>query len=134
MMRALMTKTLFVLSILLSAQALAGVKGVFPDIGGLSDTVIGGTTVEELDNNVRYLNGISLNTDIANYLSKSKALNDTDLKSLVSGNSILGHICNTKSVYELYFKLDGDLLFRKNNSDQEIHIGKWWVKSNSRFS
>ena len=40
MMRALMTKTLFVLSILLSAQALAF------DVGGLSYTVIGGTDVE----------------------------------------------------------------------------------------
>ena len=40
MMRALMTKTLFVLSILLSAQALAF------DVGGFSYTVISATTVE----------------------------------------------------------------------------------------
>ena len=40
MMRALMTKTLFVLSILLSAQALAF------DVGGFSYTVIGATDVE----------------------------------------------------------------------------------------
>jgi hypothetical protein len=40
MMRALMTKTLFVLSILLSAQALAF------DVGGFSYTVTSGTTVE----------------------------------------------------------------------------------------
>jgi hypothetical protein len=40
MMRALMTKTLFVLSILLSAQALAF------DVGGLSYTAITGTTAE----------------------------------------------------------------------------------------
>ena len=39
MMRALITKTLFVLSILLSAQALAF------DVGGLSYTVIGATSV-----------------------------------------------------------------------------------------
>ena len=39
-MRALMTKTLFVLSILLSAQALAF------DVGGFSYTVIGATDVE----------------------------------------------------------------------------------------
>jgi hypothetical protein len=40
MMRALMTKTLFVLSILLSAQALAF------DVGGLSYYVINATDVE----------------------------------------------------------------------------------------
>ena len=40
MMRALMTKTLFVLSILLSAQALAF------DVGGFSYTITSGTTVE----------------------------------------------------------------------------------------
>ena len=40
MMRALMTKTLFVLSILLSAQALAF------DVGGLSYDVINATDVE----------------------------------------------------------------------------------------
>ena len=40
MMRALMTKTLFVLSILLSAQALAF------DVGGFSYTVINATDVE----------------------------------------------------------------------------------------
>jgi hypothetical protein len=40
MMRALMTKTLVVLSILLSAQALAF------DVGGLTYTVTSGTTVE----------------------------------------------------------------------------------------
>ena len=39
-MRALMTKTLFVLSMLLSAQALAF------DVGGLSYTITSGTTVE----------------------------------------------------------------------------------------
>lgn len=89
---------------------------------------------KEQNNHVRYLNGISLNTDISNHLSKSKELNEGDLKILVSGNSILGHTCNTKSLYELYFKPDGDLLFRKNNSNQEIYVGKWWVKGNSIFS
>ncbi|MCL1127819.1 hypothetical protein [Shewanella surugensis] len=89
---------------------------------------------KELNNNVRYLNDINLNTEISKYLSKSKSLNATDLKILVSGNSILGHTCNTKALYELYFKHNGDLLFRKNNSNQEVYLGKWWVKGNSIFS
>ena len=50
-MRALMTKTLFVLSILLSAQALAF------DFGGLSYAVFSGTT------NVEVTGRLSGNTD-----------------------------------------------------------------------
>ena len=43
MMRALITKTLFVLSMLLSAQALAF------DVGGLSYSVISGTTTASVE-------------------------------------------------------------------------------------
>lgn len=66
-----------------------------------------------------------------NYLKNSPPLNSKQLLSLVSGNTEIGYSCR-KSLYELYFYPDGNVIFQKNR--QEIYMGKWWVNGNNIFS
>ncbi|MDR3623618.1 MAG: hypothetical protein P4L16_00555 [Chlamydiales bacterium] len=68
------------------------------------------------------------------YLQSITPLDSRELTQLVSGNSIIGKTHHTDSMYELYFDPSGKLYFRKNHSEKETYIGKWWVKDGNIYS
>jgi hypothetical protein len=54
-------------------------------------------------------------------------LEESALKTLVSGNSLIGTSSSVEDLYELYFDPDGTLYFRKNSDNGQFHVGKWWI-------
>lgn len=73
-------------------------------------------------------------SSIVEFLKQSKPLTEIELKKLVIGNSIVGHTCHGHAIYELYFKKDGTLIFRKSRHHAKVYYGKWWIKGDSIFS
>ena len=71
---------------------------------------------------------------IKDYLKHSKPLTENELKMLVTGNSMIGHTCNSDVTYELYFEKNGTVLFRKAHQDKMFYVGKWWVKKDHIYS
>ncbi len=63
-----------------------------------------------------------------------KPLTGEQIKKLVSGNSMVGVTHHSKSLYELYFDPNGEVIFRKGNDNKQVHKGKWWVKDDMIFS
>lgn len=68
------------------------------------------------------------------YLKSTEPLKHEELIKLVSGNSIIGSTDHSHSIYELYFDPSGPLYFRKNRSNKEVYVGKWWVKEGDIYS
>lgn len=83
-----------------------------------------------------YQDGIFKNTSsqITELVKRTKPLNATTLKKLVVNNTILGYTFHSNSIYELFFKADGTLLFRKSRDPKQIYVGKWWIKGDNIYS
>ena len=60
--------------------------------------------------------------------AQAGALNEDQLRKLVSGNSTFGAACPQNSLYEFYFDPKGQLLSRKTAHKAEIQLGRWWIK------
>ena len=71
---------------------------------------------------------------INDYIKHSKPLTENELKILVTGNSMIGHTCNSDVTYELYFEKNGTVLFRKAHQDKTFYVGKWWIKKDHIYS
>ena len=76
----------------------------------------------------------SNHSQIKQFLTSSKPLNSSELRQLVTNNTLIGHTSHSRSIYELFFKDNGNVIFRKSRHNDEIYLGKWWIKNNEIYS
>ncbi len=84
--------------------------------------------------NAEKTSNLSIPPAIQNVLQKSKPLSGKELRELVVNSTMIGHTCTTHSVYELFFKADGTVIFRKSLDNHQVHKGKWWISNNHIYS
>ena len=72
------------------------------------------------------------------FTTGNKLTSDQALRALVVNHSEIGLTDHTHSVYELFFKKNGVVFFRKledpNKKYNKTYRGKWWVKNHHIFS